>query len=260
MTQALGQRLLQFLRVPPEPTPPAGSHDSVQVFRADRNFYRLLLFKWVAKQLGVVLGALATLHFVTAWTETLPDHIAPWIRWAEWLGLIGVFAQMPFTYALVRFDYDLRWYIVTDRSLRIRSGIWEIREMTLTFANIQQITVEQGPLQRLLGLADLMVRTAGGGGSGEDPHPSQHGRHTPMHLGVFHGVSNAAEIRDLILDRLRRWRDAGLGDPEDPSTAQLPPLPTQPPALALDTQTDALRQAIAEFSAAARHLQSASIS
>jgi membrane protein YdbS with pleckstrin-like domain len=255
MTRILGQRLLQFLRVPPEPTPPAGSHDSVQIFRADRNFYRLLLLKWVAKQLGVVIGTITTLHFVSAWTETLPENIAFWIRCAEWLGLIGVFAQMPFTYALVRFDYDLRWYIVTDRSLRIRSGIWEIREMTLTFANIQQITVEQGPLQRWLGLADLMVRTAGGGGSGEDNHQPQAGRHTPMHIGVFHGVGNAGEIRDLILDRLRRWRDAGLGDPEDSTSAHLPSSPAEPPTLVSDAQVDSLRQAIVEMSAAARELQ-----
>jgi hypothetical protein len=36
-----------------------------------------------------------------------------------------------------------------------------------------------------------------------------------MHEAVFHGVDNAVELRDLILDRLRRFREAGLGDPDD---------------------------------------------
>ena len=36
-----------------------------------------------------------------------------------------------------------------------------------------------------------------------------------MHSGLFHSVTNAAEIRDLILERLRRFREAGLGDPDE---------------------------------------------
>jgi len=36
-----------------------------------------------------------------------------------------------------------------------------------------------------------------------------------MHTGVLRAVDNAEEVRDLILDRLRRLRDAGLGDPDD---------------------------------------------
>ena len=54
---------------------------------------------------------------------------------------------LPLTFALVRLDYELRWYIVTDRSLRIREGVTSLRESTMTFANIQHIAVRQGPLQ-----------------------------------------------------------------------------------------------------------------
>jgi hypothetical protein len=38
-----------------------------------------------------------------------------------------------------------------------------------------------------------------------------------MHTGFFHNVTNAPEIRDLIQDRLRRFRElgAGLGDPDE---------------------------------------------
>ena len=82
----------------------------------------------------------------------------------------------------------------------------------MSFANIQQVVVAQGPIQRLLGLADVKVKSAGGGGG----HPHQHGE--DMHSGLFHSVTNAAEIRDLILDRLRRFREAGLGDPDEKAT------------------------------------------
>ncbi len=39
-----------------------------------------------------------------------------------------------------------------------------------------------------------------------------------MHLGLFHSVTNASEIRDLILERLRRFRESGLGDPDEKQT------------------------------------------
>jgi uncharacterized membrane protein YdbT with pleckstrin-like domain len=119
----------------------------------------------------------------------------------------------------------MRWYIVTDRSLRIREGILRVREMTLTFANVQNITVRQGPLQRILGLADVVVRTAGGGGSSET-HGGGGTVGESMHVGKLRAVDNAVEVRDLILERLRRWRDSGLGDPDDPHHRGPAPAPS----------------------------------
>jgi uncharacterized membrane protein YdbT with pleckstrin-like domain len=103
----------------------------------------------------------------------------------------------------------MRWYVVTDRSLRIRTGVWSVQESTMSFANLQQVEVSQGPLQRLLGLADVKVQSAGGS---DNPHGKPQ---DDLHTGHFHGVDNAHEIRDLIQDRLRRYRESGLGDPEE---------------------------------------------
>ena len=108
--------------------------------------------------------------------------------------------------------------MVTDRSLRLRSGVWRVSEATMSFANIQQVLVSQGPLQRLLGLADLKVKSAGGGSGGHHNHEGN-----DMHTGLFENVSNAQEIRDLIGERLRRFREAGLGDPEEKVTAAAVP-------------------------------------
>src|SRR6187402_2309072 len=67
-------------------------------------------------------------------------------------GAVGVFvASIPITYFLQRLNYEMRWYIVTDRSLRIRSGVVWLREMTMTFANIQTIRVNANPIERWLG-------------------------------------------------------------------------------------------------------------
>lgn len=175
----------------------------------------------------------------------------PWwafpLLWAlKLIGILVYFVQLPITYLVARLDYELRWYMVTDRSLRIRHGVWKVSESTMSFANIQQVEVSQGPLQRLLGLANVRVQSAGGGGGDRDHH-----RHDgeDMHLGLFHSVTNAPEIRDLILERLRRFRESGLGDPEEKPAAAAANLPVSAaPSASADT-LHAARELLAEAKA-----------
>lgn len=169
---------------------------------------------------GFKVGQYATASFLAR----LPRPAMLVIWFFEIAGLILYVLQLPVTFLLARMDYDLRWYMVTDRSLRIRHGIWKINESTMSFANIQQVEVSQGPLQRLLGLSDVKVQSAGGGSGGkEDAHASE----DDMHLGLFHSVTNPQEIRDLILERLRRFRESGLGDPDEKTAGDDHP-PTVP--------------------------------
>lgn len=207
--------LFKWLKIPAEPEPPAGSHESVQVFRAAKNFYYLLLARWVIKQVSLLIGVLFSLYMLRQWSRELHENLVLMISVFEGIGVAGYLIQIPLSLALVKLDYELRWYIVTDRSLRIRSGIWDIREMTMTCANIQQASVEQGPLQRLLGISDLLVRTAGGGSGGEAQNQHQKGAAELMHVAYFHGVDNAEEIKELIQERMKQFNDAGLGDPDE---------------------------------------------
>src|SRR5206468_10597181 len=76
------------------------------------------------------------------------------------------------------------------------------------------IWIRQGPLQRLLGLADVELRTAGG--SETPSEKAGHGSSARnLHLARFRGVDNAGAIRDLVSERMKKARGAGLGDPED---------------------------------------------
>src|SRR5438105_14623765 len=63
------------------------------------------------------------------------------------------------------------------------------------------------------------MRTAGGG----CPAPTQGTSQHEGHRGVLRGIENATEIRDQINALLKRYRDAGLGDPEDRHTATKKP-------------------------------------
>lgn len=213
MTERLKTLLLRWLKVPAEPEAPAGSAGSVKTFRASPNFFKLKLILWAVRQISGVIGIII---FLTFWSTTVgrkaPSRVNLAVTVIECLGIAGFLLQLPISYLLVRLDYEMRWYIVTDRSLRIRTGVWSVSETTLTFANIQQTAVGQGPLQRLLGIYDLEVTTAGGGSGG-----GHHGDSTgdSMHRGFFHGIDNAPEVRELIQERLRLFRDAGLGDPDE---------------------------------------------
>jgi membrane protein YdbS with pleckstrin-like domain len=134
---------------------------------------------------------------------------------AKTVAAILALIQAPISWAAIRLEYEFRCYLVTDRSLRIREGLATIREITLSFANVQQISVEQGPIQRLLGLSDVVVTSAGGGSA---PSKGSHGsgaRGDSNHVARFRDVENAEEIRGLVIARLRSLKDAGLGDSDD---------------------------------------------
>lgn len=127
------------------------------------------------------------------------------------LGMTTVIA-----YLAIHLRYDTMWYVFSDRSMRLRRGIWLIRESTITFENVQNVKVTQGPLQRWFGIADVVVETAGGGGASAEP-----GGGLGMHSGVIEGVAEAAEIRDWIMSRVRTANTAGLGDELTPDSSQV---------------------------------------
>lgn len=222
--------VLRIFRVPPRPDPPPGAPGSLRIFRAARPFFRYQIFLWV---IGQISGLLGLLFGLTVLRNVPPDTFMHTIvYWVEILAWVGYVLNIPFTLYLVRLDYEMRWYMVTDRSLRIREGILNIKEKTMTFANIQNLGVKQGPLQRFLGIQDLEVRTAGGGGSQTQSKETGES----MHIAKFRGVDNAEEIRSLIRDGMRKHRDSGLGDPEE----QTPKRPTTTGAVA------AAREVLAE--------------
>jgi len=201
--------LLRLLKAPPEPQLPSSG---VRVFRAAPGYLRYRQIRWALAQAGVVVGLIAGTMFLDSFMPRLRIPVVPRLAWwLEGFAWLSFLVQLPFSFFIAQLDYEFRWYILSDRSLRIREGILSMREKTMTFANIQQISIQQNPLQRLFGLSDVKVETAGGGSSGgSEGGDSSHGEH--MHEAHFRGVTHPEEIRDLILARVRMHRDAGLGE------------------------------------------------
>ena len=208
ITQWAKEVTLKLARVPAEPHVPEGAEESVRVFNAGRNYFTWRLILWGIANAAIALGLLVAFAF------SFIPRLPPLVR-TIWLvlvvGVAAVFvASIPITYFLQRLNYEMRWYIITDRSLRIRSGVVWLREMTMTFANIQGIRVNANPIEMVLGLANVEVQSAGGGGSRGGSH--SHGTSSSGHAGTFAGVDNAEAIRDLLVERLRVYRDSGLGE------------------------------------------------
>jgi membrane protein YdbS with pleckstrin-like domain len=208
MGERLRSLLLRWLRVPAEPAPPPGDPGTVLTFRAARNYFRYIVVTWALKQLSAGAGLVFSYLF---FRQFVPDAFSGAFTVLEQLAIAGFVLQLPFSYALLRLNFEMRWYILSDRSLRIRSGIVSVREQTMTFANVQNISIHQNPLQRIFGIATVAVRAAGGGATGGGG--AREGG--SAHEATFEGVDNAPQIRTAIRERIRRHRDAGLGDPDE---------------------------------------------
>ena len=234
---ALNAALERVLRLPPPPESPAGSPDSLRVVRASERFVAYRQVQWLLGHAGFFVFVLLSpvLMLLAAATGALGpkggDGPPAWAA-ALLVGLAaalvlgwGVFAALSLL--MVRLDQQWRTYLLTDRSLRVREGLWTVREMTLTFRNVQNISVSQGPIERLFRIASLKVETAGGGGTAA----AQAGHNaTSGHAAVLRGLDGADALRDELVAAVRRAR----GEPDA----------RQAPAPAL--QIEALRAAAAE--------------
>lgn len=197
--------LLRLMKSPTEPPdPPAGSHDSVKIFRASPGYLTYSLISLVLASCASYLIPLMLVIIGMANGEAPPVVIG--------VLLIPLFAVIQLClYFGIRLDYDMRYYIVTDRSLRVREGAMIVKEKTISYANVQNMRVIQGPLLRVFGIWHLKIDTAGGGSSMEKGQPG-----AGAHQVQMAGIENAHEVRDLILGHLRaRGIGSGLGDADD---------------------------------------------
>nr|AHZ45618.1 membrane-flanked domain containing protein [uncultured bacterium] len=195
--------VVALFRVPPQPPTLPAAGEPVRSIRPAAGYLRYLKFLF--------------------WVLLIPGDVLPilgWIAVSLAAPVLGAVLAVPFlalivlpdivAYVGIHLRYDTTWYVLTDRSLRIRRGILNIHETTISFENVQNVEVRQGPLQRWFGIADVLVTTAGGG-------MASHGKHGQTsnlgaHVGLLQGLDDAPAVRDQILACVERTRAGGLGD------------------------------------------------
>ncbi len=195
--------LVDLFRVPATgPSLPAGAGEAVEQFHPARGFLSWLKFYfWLV--LVLIDGALVVGWIALCVQETfLALILAP-------VFLVVIVVPDVLAYVAIHLRYDTTWYVLSERSLRIRRGIWAINEVSITFENVQNVKVSQGPLQRAFGIASVLVETAGSHAGSGQPGAGV------TNQGLIEGVSDAPGIRDRIMERVRRSRTAGLGDERD---------------------------------------------
>lgn len=205
-----GRLIAWALRVPSEPAEiPVDSGELIQSFHPSPNWLRL-------RRLQVILGTLFALlvNVAVIFGQALVSNsfsfsvsIFDWSNIGLFLVPIFLLAGL-FRLITLRLQYDCTWYVLTERALRIRRGLILIRETTITYANIQNISLQQGPLERMFSVSSIKVETAGGGG-GADSKTDSLG-----HSGLIEGVEDADSLRDLMMAQVRLHRSGGLGEGE----------------------------------------------
>ncbi len=163
-----------FFKVPEEPSTLPAAGEPVRSLRPSPGYLRYLKFLF--------------------WVALIPGDILPvvgWIAVSIAVPVLGVVLAVPFlalmflpdifAYVGIHLRYDTTWYVLTDRSLRIRRGIMTIHETTISFENVQNVEVRQGPLQRYFGIADVLVTTAGGGVASHGKGPDVVARRARRH-------------------------------------------------------------------------------
>ena len=78
--------------------------------------------------------------------------IGAWLLLGWRMPIVGAILSVPvlaiaivpdvLAYIAIHLAYDTTWYVITDRSMRLRSGVWTMHEMTLTFENAGTQDVE----------------------------------------------------------------------------------------------------------------------
>ncbi len=199
--------LVECFKVPKKPpTMPVGPDDFCRKFHPSRRYLAYLkLFFWIV--LVVIDVAI-----LAAWIA-----IYLWKPWVAWITLIPalLIAIVPdiIAYIAIHLRYDTMWYVITDRSCRLRRGVWVVVEHTITFENVQNVYLRRGPIQQLFGISTLVIETAGASeGQGDDVF-------NVGNKAIMEGLENPDEIRELILERVRRSHSAGLGDESKTVTA-----------------------------------------
>jgi membrane protein YdbS with pleckstrin-like domain len=199
--------LVTWFCVPHDPpTLPAMPGEKVESFQPAPAFLRYLKFWfWLALIVSDTVSTIGYLVIATALVAAGLWWVALLLLPLAFLLIVG--PDIP-VFVGLHLRYDTMWYVISERSMRIRRGIWVIEETTITFENVQNVKLTQGPLQRHFGIANVMVDTAGGSSEGK------HKNAATGHQGVIEGVTeeDAARLRDTILTKLRRSTSGGLGD------------------------------------------------
>jgi membrane protein YdbS with pleckstrin-like domain len=137
--------------------------------------------------------------------------------WVYAIAAVVTIGLLCFFYAGAAATFDMLEYRFDDLGLHIRKGVGTVQEITLSYRNIQNVAIQRGPIDLWLGMAKLVVETAGGGGAivaGGQGAGHEASMAVMGHRGMMVGIDRfvAEDVRRDLIERMNRFHGAGLGD------------------------------------------------
>jgi membrane protein YdbS with pleckstrin-like domain len=128
----------------------------------------------------------------------LPVTVRPDPRLLKYYGLQSLLTGpfFPFMMAARYFRYHTLRYDVDEEGITMRWGMLFRREISLTYARIQDIHLTSNVVERWLGLARIQIQTASGSASAEM---------------TIEGLPRSEGVRDFFYGRMRGARVQGGG-------------------------------------------------
>lgn len=247
------------LEIPQEPLDPKGEA-VIRAFKPAPRYAGYRLVRWVFTQLGVFipfalfLVPLEVHHFFeqfgmnwiqyldynSQWQEKIPGPMQSPVKI---ILLGGYIAQLMFSFVATFLSAKSQAYLLSDRSLRIRRGLWIYKEITLSLKNIQKVKISQNILERLWGIGTVEVRTAGGGAVSKKDEKNN----DKSHAGELVGMLDPFDMRELVNSAIENASSAAAtANASHPGDESLPEKPSPE-----------LKQAIEELSLASKSLHQA---
>lgn len=188
--------------------PPVQKVTSGRIFRPARAYVYKLWVKYVAVAvsiwLGTILSVVAMVYFIEAVDPgemaSAIEFMGSWL-WtlSNWL-IIGNLLWLVPALVIVPYYVDRIEYSVISESgesmpeVYVKKGIVTITRKHVPFRTITNIASNSGPFDRLFGLGNVSIETAGF--SGQQAGPEER----------LEGIVFYEEVRDFILNELRKFR------------------------------------------------------
>lgn len=144
--------------------------------------------------------------------------------WVFPLTFLAACVVIALSYTLNKVSFLMYEYRFDDLGLHIRRGMGTIQENTISYRNIQNVSIQRNPVDLLLGLSKVIVETAGGGGGEAAAAAAAAGGGGAAamammmgHRGLMMGVDRyvAEDIRRDLEERMRQFHGSGLGDNQE---------------------------------------------
>jgi len=194
--------------------PPMEDVTAGRVFKPDRRFYYkewfgatvLWIFLWFCALGCLLLGAWigATDSGNPDWVPILWTIFFDWLPAVNfWYWVVTAFWFIPVYVGVPLYIRSFEYSVIskagtTMPEIYVKKGLVNVTKKHVPFRTITNISSRAGPIDRLFGIGTVEIQTAGySGGAGGQTGPEE----------KLEGITFYEEVRDFILQELRRFRD-----------------------------------------------------